>query len=237
MQRERDAQQLARSLEQIFRLIAEDLAAKLLGSVTKAEPDRKLSDRARAIITLQTSQMFGRSAQRALQGTGLEGRARNAGQTTVARDFSQRLTELADVLRRTADSKSEAAVARVLERREGASRRELAAALTEEIGGTFNRDRALTWARTEAAVADNSGAAAAYEAAGVQRIEWIAFKAPVWPRRHDLLDGEVRNLGDFFDMPRSSARLRWPHDPLGPVGEVVNCRCSHRPVIRRSRSP
>lgn len=58
---------------------------------------------------------------------------------------------------------------------------------------------------------------------------WVA---KVWNSQHDErvrdthqgLDGQVRALGESFVSP-SGARLRYPHDPLAPIGEVARCRC------------
>lgn len=58
---------------------------------------------------------------------------------------------------------------------------------------------------------------------------WVA---KVWNSRHDdrvrdthqVLDGQARGIGERFVSP-SGAHLRYPHDPLAPIGEVANCRC------------
>jgi hypothetical protein len=38
---------------------------------------------------------------------------------------------------------------------------------------------------------------------------------------HAAIDGERVDIGAAF-----SNGLRYPHDPVGPASEVVNCRCS-----------
>lgn len=97
---------------------------------------------------------------------------------------------------------------------------------------SFNRSFRI--ARTELAMAQNTGAVTGYQTMGVERLRWLAYKSPIWPRRHDKMDGEEVPIGGLFTLP-SGARMRWPHDPLGPVGEIVNCRCSVAPVRTRGR--
>ena len=86
-------------------------------------------------------------------------------------------------------------------------------------------------ARNITATAVGIGTERGFDEGGVVVVEWQAFQRPRWPRRHDLLDGELRRRGDPFEMPRSAARLRWPHDPSAPAGEVINCRCALAPVV------
>jgi hypothetical protein len=98
-------------------------------------------------------------------------------------------------------------------------------------GDDVRRGRdALIAARNIIATAEGIGREVAYDEAGIEVIEWLAFRSPIWPRRHDLLNGEMRKRGDLYQMPRSEHSLRWPHDPRGHVSEVINCRCSVAPI-------
>lgn len=99
--------------------------------------------------------------------------------------------------------------------------------------GSFSFERALRIARTETSIAANTGQVIAYDELGITQIEWLAFKSPIWPRRHDKMAGKKVDLGEMFTLP-SGARCRHPGDPMLPVGELVNCRCSTAPV-KRSR--
>lgn len=91
---------------------------------------------------------------------------------------------------------------------------------------------AIMASRNAIATATSVGQDIAYDQRGVEVVQWLAFQAPKWPRRHDLLDGEMRFRGEMFDMPRSSHQLRHPHDPRGHVSETINCRCSRRPIVK-----
>jgi len=112
------------------------------------------------------------------------------------------------------------------------STRELILRLREEITEVpaLSWERADTIARTELSIAENVGTFSQYEDAGVEELEWLAFSAPIWPRRHDLMHGERAKVGDYFTTP-GGVKLRFPGDPLGPAGEIINCRCSTAPVI------
>lgn len=98
-----------------------------------------------------------------------------------------------------------------------------------DLGGDIERNRAIRIARTETLIAVNTGIAAGLEVAGVERIEWLAFKSPVWPRRHDKMHGKTVKRGELFTLP-SGAKARYPGDPSLPVGELANCRCGIRPA-------
>lgn len=47
---------------------------------------------------------------------------------------------------------------------------------------------------------------------------------------HEVMDGQEVRDGESF-VTGSGARLRFPGDPLGPVGEIINCRCWREPKI------
>lgn len=101
-----------------------------------------------------------------------------------------------------------------------------------------NQDRLFSSARGLArnvlATADAVGKEAVYDELEIEFVQWLAFQNPIWDRRHDLLNGEIRRRGERFKMPISGALLLHPHDPQGPIGEVINCRCTLAPVIKGS---
>jgi len=121
----------------------------------------------------------------------------------------------------------------VVEEAEGgrisSSQGDMAREIRRRIGDhpDFGFERALTIARTEIAVAENSGTYAGYEAAGVTALQWLAYTSPIWPRRHDRMNEVEVPLGELFTLP-SGTRVKHPHDPAAPAGEVVNCKCSTR---------
>jgi uncharacterized protein with gpF-like domain len=69
---------------------------------------------------------------------------------------------------------------------------------------------------------------AEFDAAGVERIEWLAAGDAATRDTHADLDGQIVERGMSF---RSDVTLRWPHDPHAPAAEVVNCRCDFLPVL------
>ncbi|NIM50408.1 MAG: hypothetical protein GTO22_14355 [Gemmatimonadales bacterium] len=103
-------------------------------------------------------------------------------------------------------------------------------------GGSMSFERAETIARTELALAENSGLVAGYKATGATHLEWFSFPdAWKWKRRHDTLDGKIMPIGAMFETHLGN-RLRFPHDPNAPVGETINCRCTVGPVGLRERN-
>ncbi len=83
-------------------------------------------------------------------------------------------------------------------------------------------------ARTEVVSASNQGAFSAYEQSGVvQETEWITARDADVRESHQI-DGQERGLGKEF-----SNGLLYPGDPNGGADEVINCRCTIAPVIKR----
>lgn len=50
---------------------------------------------------------------------------------------------------------------------------------------------------------------------------------------HDLIDGQVRGVKEPFDLstPRGRVKLMHPHDPKGPLAEIINCGCVALPYM------
>lgn len=95
--------------------------------------------------------------------------------------------------------------------------------------------RAETIARTETARAENAGRLAAYDATGVEELEWIAYSdGRSGDRHHERLDGVRIRRGETWRTPLGN-RLRYPGDPSAPVEDTANCRCTMRPVPRARR--
>lgn len=91
--------------------------------------------------------------------------------------------------------------------------------------------QALTITRTETMAALNSGAMDGAkdeeEATGTQwEKHWQATHDQRVRDDHRQADGQTRPLDEPFLV--GGARLRFPGDPQGPPGQVINCRCSVR---------
>jgi len=90
--------------------------------------------------------------------------------------------------------------------------------------------RAELIARTETARAENAGRLAAYEATGVEYLEWVDYSdGRSGDRHHERLDGVRVRRGEPWTTPLGH-RLRYPGDPSAPVEDTANCRCTMRPV-------
>lgn len=84
-------------------------------------------------------------------------------------------------------------------------------------------ERAALIARTESLQNEASGIDAGMEAAGVEEIEWISSRNPNHgDRAHQRMDGKRVKRGEYFATPLGN-KLRFPGDPLGPIGETANC--------------
>jgi hypothetical protein len=88
----------------------------------------------------------------------------------------------------------------------------------EELGRYANRARTI--AETEMGTAFNHGADAAIAAAGMAR-EWLYSRLP--NSRHGDVDGQVREVGEAFDV--HGFRAMYPGDPMLPAEEGINCKC------------
>jgi F like protein len=82
---------------------------------------------------------------------------------------------------------------------------------------------------TAGATADMAQFRAA-ELAGWRKVTWVSMRDNRVRETHRALDGQTVNLGTPFLSP-SGAKLRFPHDPRAPIGEVAGCRC----YLRASR--
>jgi 8-oxo-dGTP pyrophosphatase MutT (NUDIX family) len=89
----------------------------------------------------------------------------------------------------------------------------------------------MTMTRTETMTALNAGAAhgalAEQERTGQPwEKRWQCTHDQRVRETHLNADGQVRPLTEPFEI--GGHRLQFPGDPLGPAGEVINCRCSAR---------
>jgi hypothetical protein len=99
------------------------------------------------------------------------------------------------------------------------------------LGFGLTIGRASVIARTELAIGQNIHIIAGYKQVGVKYIEWVSYKdGRSGERHHEAFDGMRVELGKPFVNPITGAKLRWPGDSQAPAGEVINCRCTTRPV-------
>jgi len=126
----------------------------------------------------------------------------------------------------------------------GASRESVINSIVGELGGerlgfkTLN-DRAWAIFRTENSRMHNlaselqmQGAWEVFPGAKKQWMHGILSGLGQEPREgHVALDGEEVPVEESFQNPVTGAWLRYPHDPLAPPSETVNCGCAHTLVM------
>lgn len=81
-------------------------------------------------------------------------------------------------------------------------------------------------ARTEVISASNEGAMASYKQSGVvAKSEWVTSRDNRVRDEHQI-DGEQVEIDAVF-----SNGLKYPGDPAGEPGNVINCRCTVAPIV------
>ena len=92
----------------------------------------------------------------------------------------------------------------------------------------INGFRAERIARTESLRAINRGSHQVYmESDNVTHKQWNTTMDGKERESHGIINGEVVRVNEPF-----SNGLMYPLDPSGPAYEVINCRCTHRPLKR-----
>jgi SPP1 gp7 family putative phage head morphogenesis protein len=111
---------------------------------------------------------------------------------------------------------------------EGMGQIETTAELMDRVRQVYNfaQSRALTIARTETGQAAGLARDAAMGQMGVAKIRWGTAGDEHVRVSHQNQSGLVVERGQAF--PNG---CRFPCDPNGPAGEVINCRCVSAPVV------
>lgn len=108
---------------------------------------------------------------------------------------------------------------------EGETIDELADRVRARIREAYN-GQARVVARTETAAGFSEARFETFRTAEVASQEWLSARDPVVRDSHAAVDGEVVVMGGQF-----SNGLKFPLDPDGDPGEVINCRCVALPVL------
>lgn len=97
--------------------------------------------------------------------------------------------------------------------------------VVDEVRGTYAQRLiwAETIARTEVGRVVNETALDAAVRAGMTTKEWLSSRDARVRASHREADGQDREIGETFLV--GGFPMRYPHDPLGPPHEVINCRC------------
>lgn len=104
--------------------------------------------------------------------------------------------------------------------------------LSEAVANVFDMAkgyRSARIARTETAIAGNSGIIDGLKQAGVEAKRWISSRDEKVRDSHANADGQEVPIGEAFDV--GGYFLKYPGDPEGPASEIVNCRC----VVRAAK--
>lgn len=110
---------------------------------------------------------------------------------------------------------------------QGESIPKIATRLADSVGDK-NRKAAIRNARTMITGAQNAGRVDSYKRAQRMGIdlkqEWVAVLDGRTRHEHRLLDGQVRNIGEPFEV--EGMTIRYPGDPTAAPRMVYNCRCT-----------
>jgi len=111
---------------------------------------------------------------------------------------------------------------------EGLGKMETTAELMDRVRKVYNfaQSRALTIARTETGQAAGAARDAAMGQMQVVKHRWVTAGDEHVRQSHQMLSGQVVERGQAF--PNG---CRFPCDPGGPAGEIINCRCVAAPVV------
>jgi uncharacterized protein with gpF-like domain len=66
--------------------------------------------------------------------------------------------------------------------------------------------------------------------------EWMHSHQGIPRLNHLFLDGQRVRANEMFELMGEDGvvyRISGPHDPRLPAGEVINCKCTFRPVVER----
>jgi len=104
--------------------------------------------------------------------------------------------------------------------------------------GSVTQSRARRVAATSATTAFETAQDRAWRSQGVEASSWLSQRDQRVSEGHFEADGQRRDLGQPFDVRRTfdhpKEEMMHPGDPEGRASNVVNCRCSRRPLLDRN---
>lgn len=99
--------------------------------------------------------------------------------------------------------------------------------IVDTVRDTY-RNRSKTWTskvvNSNVVGAMNESSLMAATAAGVAKKQWLAAHDQRTRDSHVKADGTIVDIDADFDLDGGS--VAYPGDPSGPIGEVINCRCT-----------
>jgi len=101
--------------------------------------------------------------------------------------------------------------------------------------GSVTQSRARRVAATSTTTAFETAQDQAWRDQGVEASSWLSQRDGRVSEGHFEADGQRRDLGQPFEVRRTldvpTEELMHPGDPDGRASNVVNCRCSRRPLL------
>ncbi len=99
-----------------------------------------------------------------------------------------------------------------------------------DLYSQYKTSRAVMIARTETHMATTTGTYLTYEAAGIEKKEWLTTIDGREREWHETMNGQIRNIDEPFTSGQGN-ELMYPGDPSAPANEVINCRCALLPIV------
>jgi HK97 family phage portal protein len=169
----------------------------------------------------------------------------NANQTIITGRHVREITNIHETIRKQVEAAVTEAI--LTETGAGGSVYNIADQIIADTRGVFDiaKKRAVLIARTETTSLANDMLADQFEANGVEEKEWLTAGDeqvrgdPSGPNddaefRHDLMDGVIVGVNDYFTVPKrlgGHENMKYPGDMTnGSAGNVCNCRCTMMPV-------
>lgn len=109
----------------------------------------------------------------------------------------------------------------------------IAARLRDMLDG-WTEGRAATVARTASLSVYEASQLDGYAEAGIARKAWLSNRDSNTRDDHFDADGQEVDVDASFFV--GGEYLRFPGDPLGSAGNIINCRCTTRPVVESNKA-
>jgi predicted transcriptional regulator len=248
--------QVEAKYQKVVRQMMLDARKEVLKNLDAARGERKIADadieamlfdvsRFSQILREGTDHLYQQTLESAYEG--IVGELENAGydavrtlfnltDSAVIKYLSEKDTRLAGVVR-TVRNEIKDGIVRMVEK--NATVKEIADEIRRVSNYQLNPKRTMTIARTETGSASNNVRRIAMAAVGVEYVSWVAasdardeHKAINDITRDAAARGEPYPYGtDFAPLVGAPGVLRFPHDPQGEAGMVINCRCVIVPEI------
>lgn len=247
--------------QKVVRQMMLDARKEVLKNLDAARGERKIADadieallfdvsRFSKALREGTEHLYQQTLESAYEG--IVGELENAGydavrtlfnltDSAVIKYLSEKDTRLAGVVR-TVRNEIRDGIARMVEK--NATVKEIADEIRRVSNYQLNPKRTMTIARTETGSASNNVRRIGMAAVGVEYVSWVAasdardeHKAINDITRDAAARGEPYPYGtDFAPLVGAPGVLRFPHDPQGEAGMVINCRCVIVPEIIESEN-